>query len=125
MNVFGAPTGGFIEEGSMIFLSRIEEILLLAIWKLRDNAYGISIREQVEKDTGRSWQSGAVYAPLSRLLKNEYVKTKKSEKSSEMGGRPRIYYRLTQTGLEKLAAVQKVNNSMWLDVPELEKELTG
>ena len=36
----------------MNYLSRIEEILLLAIWKLQDNAYGISIREQVEKDTG-------------------------------------------------------------------------
>jgi len=107
----------------MIFLSRIEEILLLAIWKLGDNAYGISIREQVEKDTGRSWQSGAIYAPLNRLLKNEYVRTKKSKKPSEMGGRPRIYYRLTQTGLEKLAAIQKVHNAMWSDVPELEKEL--
>jgi DNA-binding PadR family transcriptional regulator len=107
----------------MIFLSRIEEILLLAIWKLGDNAYGISIREQVEKDTGRRWQSGAIYAPLSRLLKNEYVRTKESKKPSEMGGRPRIYYRLTQTGLEKLAAVQKIQNTMWLDVPELEKEI--
>ena len=45
----------------MNFLSRIEEILLLAIWKLKDNAFGIAIREQVEQDTGMSWMSGAIY----------------------------------------------------------------
>jgi DNA-binding PadR family transcriptional regulator len=107
----------------MIFLSRIEEILLLAIWKLGNNAYGISIREQVQKDTGRSWQSGAIYAPLNRLQKNGYVLTEKKERSSERGGRPRIYYSLTQAGKEKLVTIQKVNDSLWSGVPQLEKEL--
>ena len=52
----------------MDMLSRIEEILLLAIWKLKDNAYGISITHQVERDTGVKWVSGAIYAPLNRLI---------------------------------------------------------
>ena len=83
----------------MDMLSRIEEILLLAIWKLEDNAYGISVREQVERDTGVKWMSGAIYAPLNRLKKNGYVRTFKAKNSAEKGGRPRIYYQLT----EKLA----------------------
>ncbi len=103
----------------MQFLSRIEEILLLAIWKLEDNAYGISIREQVEKDTEVKWLSGAIYAPLSRLKKNGYVKTKISTGSTDLGGRPRIYYTLTPLGKVKLRSVQELNKVMWAKVPEV------
>ncbi|MCP4724755.1 MAG: PadR family transcriptional regulator [bacterium] len=103
----------------MNFLSRIEEILLLSIYKLSDDAFGISIREQVEKDTGVEWMSGAIYAPLSRLKKNGYVNAVEAEGSTEQGGRPRIYYNLTPRGVEKLAAIQQVNRSVWDGVPNL------
>jgi DNA-binding PadR family transcriptional regulator len=106
----------------MDMLSRIEEILLLAIWKLKDNAYGISVREQVESDTGVKWMSGAIYAPLNRLKKNGYVCTFKAKNSAEKGGRPRIYYQLTKLGMKKLATVQEVNQSIWMGVPDLKKE---
>lgn len=107
----------------MDMLSRIEEILLLAIWKLGDNAYGISVRGQVERDTGVKWISGAIYAPLNRLKKNGYVRTVQAKGSAERGGRPRIYYQLTKLGLKKLASIQEVNRSIWMDVPDLKKEL--
>jgi DNA-binding PadR family transcriptional regulator len=103
----------------MQFLSRIEEILLLAIWKLGDNAYGITIREQVEKDTGAKWLSGAIYGPLSRLRKNGYVKTAVGENSKDQRGRPRIYYALTPVGKEKLQAIQMLNRVIWADVREV------
>jgi len=106
----------------MEVLSKIEEILLLVIWKLKDNAYGISIREQVERDTGVKWRSGAIYAPLNRLKKNGYVCTLKAEGSAEKGGRPRIYYQLTKLGKKKLATTQDVNQSIWMGVPDLKKE---
>ena len=107
----------------MNYLSRIEEILLLAIWKLKDNAYGISIREQVEKDTGMEWMSGAIYAPLSRLKKNGYVEAFQAQGSSEKGGRPRIYYKLSSLGMEKLVSIQEVNRSVWLGVPDLKNKI--
>jgi len=107
----------------MDMLSRIEEILLLAIWKLGDNAYGISVREQVERDTGVKWISGAIYAPLNRLKKNGYVRTVQAKGSAKRGGRPRIYYQLTRLGMKKLAGIQEVNRSIWMDVPDLKKEL--
>jgi len=106
----------------MRFLSRIEEILLLSIWKLKDNAYGISIREQVEQDTGVRWLSGAIYAPLNRLRKNGYVSTRQAEQPAELGGRPRIYYILTKLGKQKLISIQRVNRDVWQDVPDLKKE---
>ena len=106
----------------MNFLSRIEEILLLAIWKLKENAYGITIREQVERDTGMKWLSGAIYAPLNRLKKNGYVESKPAGGPAELGGRPRIYYTLTSLGQEKLIALQEMNKTMWIDVPNLKQE---
>ncbi len=108
----------------MNFLSRIEEILLLSIYKLKDNAFGISIREQVEKDTGIEWLSGAIYAPLSRLKKNGYVNAVEAEGSTGQGGRPRIYYNLSPRGMEKLAAIQQVNISVWDGVPNLKRAVT-
>ena len=105
----------------MTFLSRIEEILLLAIWKLNEDAYGIAIRRQVEKDTGLSWLSEAIYAPLSRLKDKGYVESIKAKRSTEKGGRPRIYYRLTPSGLDRLISVQKVTQSLWEGIPDLKK----
>lgn len=107
----------------MAFLSRIEEILLLAIWKLKDEAYGIAIRRQVEKDTGISWLSEAIYAPLSRLKDKGFVESIKTEKKQqEKSGRPRIYYRLTPSGLGRLISTQEVNRLLWQGVPDLKKE---
>jgi PadR family transcriptional regulator PadR len=103
----------------MQFLSRIEEILLLAIWKLGDDAYGIAIRKQVEEDTGVKWLSGAIYGPLSRLRKNGYVKTTIGDNAADQRGRPRIYYTLTPAGKEKLQAIQMLNRIMWADVGEV------
>jgi DNA-binding PadR family transcriptional regulator len=106
----------------MKFLSRIEEIILLAIWKLQDNAYGMSIREQVAKDTNVNWLTGAIYAPLGRLLKNGYISSTKGEATAERGGRHKIYYRLTLKGKKKLLAIQEVNNAIWSEVPKLTLE---
>jgi len=109
----------------MNYLTRIEEILLLAIWKLRDNAYGISIREQVEKDTGRNWLSGAIYAPLNRLKKNGYVAARTASGAGEYRGRPRVYYTLTSRGREELCAIQEMNRDLWAGVPLLRSEAGG
>lgn len=106
----------------MAFLSRIEEILLLTIWKLKDDAYGIAIRNQVEKDTGINWLSEAIYAPLSRLKEKGYVESTTAEKSTERGGRPRVYYRLTPSGLASLISIQEVNRVLWYGVPDLKQE---
>jgi len=107
----------------MNFLSRIEEILLLAIWKLADDAYGIAIRKQVEQDTGTEWLSGAIYAPLNRLKKNGYVDKIQAQGSTDLGGRPRIYYRLTALGRKKLGNLQEVNQSIWEGIPDLKKTI--
>lgn len=104
----------------MKLLSRIEEIILLSIWRLQDEAYGMTIREAVIQATGKKWQLGAIYGPLGRLSKNGYVTTLKGDPTPERGGRAKVYYRLTPAGIEALREIQRVNAVIWQDIPSLE-----
>ena len=106
----------------MKLLSRIEEIILLSIWKLQDDAYGMTIRDEVIKATGVPWLLGAIYGPLGRLHKNGYVTSYKGDPTPERGGRAKVFYELTPLGKEELIKIQKVNSIIWTDVPPLEFE---
>ena len=100
----------------MKLLSRIEEIILLAIWRLGDDAYGMNIREEVIAATGKKWLLGAIYGPLGRLQKNGYVNSEKGEPIPERGGRAKVYYCLTREGKDALAEIYRVNNLIWKGV---------
>jgi PadR family transcriptional regulator PadR len=106
----------------MKLLSRIEEIILLSIWRLGDPAYGMAIREEVIIATGKKWLLGAIYGPLGRLHKNGYVSTLKGEPTPERGGRSKVYYRLTGKGIEALHEIQKINSLIWNGIEELKIE---
>jgi PadR family transcriptional regulator PadR len=97
----------------MKLLSRIEEIILLAIWRLGDEAYGMAIREEVIKATGKKWLLGAIYGPLGRLQKNGYVTTIKGEPTPERGGRAKVYYRVTKKGKNALTELYRVQKLIW------------
>jgi PadR family transcriptional regulator PadR len=101
----------------MRLISRIEEIILLSIWRLQDNAYGIAIQEEVIKATGKSWLTGSIYASLGRLLKHGLVESIQGEPTAERGGRRKIYYELTPDGQKALTAVKRVNSIIWSNLP--------
>ncbi len=103
----------------MRLLSRKEEMILLAIWKLQDNAYGVTIREYLERMAGVKWLFGAIYSPLGRLMDWGYVESYESEPLPERGGRRKTLYRLTSDGKEALLKVRELNTAMWLDIPPL------
>jgi len=104
----------------MHLLSRAEEIILMAIVNLKDNAYGIAIRQYVSKATGFKWSIGAVYAPLHRLEEKRYVAAVKGKPIKERGGRSRIYYQVTQEGREALLKLKHVNENLWKKVRAVE-----
>ncbi len=108
-----------LAKSSMKLLTRQEEILLLAIWRLQKNAYGMAIREHVARVTGRTWSFGATYAPLNRLLRKELVTAIEGEPTPERGGRRKIFYELTSDGKQALMEIQKVNAAIWAGIPAL------
>ncbi len=103
----------------MQLLSRSEEIILLAIWRLQKNAYGLSVREEVSDASGRTWSIGAVYAPLQRLEKKELVFTRQGEPEARRGGRRKVFYELTNRGKQALLDVKKVHDTQWSGIPTL------
>ncbi len=107
----------------MRFLSRKEEIILLAVWKLQANAYGVTIRQYIEEKTGRKWLFGAIYSPLGRLVDNGYVESYESDPLPERGGRRKILYRLTEYGKKALLEIYAINTALWNDIPPLAGKL--
>jgi len=108
----------------MRLLSRKEEMILLAAWKLQnqDKAYGVTLRQYIEKMTGIKWLFGAIYGPLGRLVDHGYVESYQSEPLPERGGRRKILYQLTPEGKEALLEIKKLNQSLWMDIPPLREK---
>ncbi|MFC1493539.1 PadR family transcriptional regulator [candidate division KSB1 bacterium] len=101
------------------YLSRSEELMLLTVWQLRDNAHCVPIRKHVSKTSGKSWSFGAIYIPLSRLEKKGMVESFLGEPTSKRGGKSKRYYRLTEDGLKALVEVRELHEKMWENIPKL------
>jgi PadR family transcriptional regulator PadR len=106
----------------MKLISRQEEILLLSIWRLVDNAYGVTIREHVSEVTTKYWSIGAIYDILDRLARKGLVKTTISDPIAERGGKSRRYYTLTKDGLDSLEHVKKLQSTLWDNLPDVATE---
>jgi len=103
----------------MIELTRNEELILLSIWKLKDNAYGVTIRNSIKTITGKTLNFGSLYNTLYRLAQRGFVKSGESEPLSHQGGRRKILYTVTKRGKEALLDAQKIQNLAWEKVPDL------
>jgi DNA-binding PadR family transcriptional regulator len=106
----------------MKLISRQEEILLLTIWRLVDNAYGVTIREHVSGVTKKYWSIGAIYDILDRLARKGLVTTTISDPIAERGGKSRRYYTLTKEGHESLEHVRNLQANLWDNLPDTATE---
>lgn len=106
----------------MILLSRAEEIILLAVYKLQGNAYGVTIREQINIDLGRYWPFGVIYKTLKKLKAKGYVEKMASDPVSERGGRTRYYYEITGEGIAALEKILSIHSSIWQGIQDLRFE---
>jgi len=103
----------------MKLLSRIEEILLISILKLGENAYGVSIREQVLKDTGEKWSFASIYPPLDSLKMKGFVNKTKGSPSPERGGKSKYYYKISSEGRQALIQIYEARQKTWIGVKEI------
>ncbi len=106
----------------MKLLSRSEELLLLAIWKLQGNAYGVTIREELQNVTGKTWAFGALFITLERMAAKGLIQSFLSDPTPERGGRSKRIYSLTQDGKRELIEIKKIEAAMWANIPELSLE---
>jgi PadR family transcriptional regulator PadR len=97
----------------MKILTRAEELILLAIWRLDEEAYCVPILDQVQEVSGRKWTLGSMYITLHRLEKRHYVESELGTPTAERGGKSKRFYKVTQAGVEALRATRKVEKAMW------------
>jgi PadR family transcriptional regulator PadR len=100
-------------------LTRMEEILLLSVWKLQSEAYGLAVKQHVSRLLGRDLSVPAVYVPLKRLAKLGYLESWQSDPTPNRGGRRARYYRLSRKGLTALNQVKLVHEECWSGLPDL------
>jgi DNA-binding PadR family transcriptional regulator len=102
----------------MSLLSRWEEVYLLSIWELKDNAYGVTIKKQVSNKTGTILSYGGLYFMLAQLVKKGLVRKSAGEPTHIRGGRRKYYYSLTKKGKSALRATYEHQKSLWEDVTD-------
>jgi DNA-binding PadR family transcriptional regulator len=94
-------------------LSKAEEIFLISIFRLKDNAYGVSICERIRELTGKIYTYGTLYKILDQIVRRGYVSKHEGEPTKERGGRRKMFYRLTSEGIEALKKSYSVQLQLW------------
>jgi PadR family transcriptional regulator, regulatory protein PadR len=99
-------------------LGEFEHIIVLALLRLEDRAYGVTVRQEIEFRTHREVSIGAVYATLERLETKGYVRSHRGEPTPERGGRAKRFFRVTAKGLTAVNRTQRAiqNMSQGLDL---------
>lgn len=100
-------------------IGEFEEIVLLAIGVLNDDAYGVSIKGEIQEKAQRTPSIGALHSALNRLEKKGFIASHEGGATAARGGRRKRYYRLTGAGKEALIASHDLRNSLFNQIPKL------
>ena len=101
------------------YLGEFEELVLLTIAILDDDAYSLSVMDELKKRTGRKILISSVHKVLTRLHGKGYLNSKMGGETDQRGGRKKKLYELTQSGKDVIAASRQLRNQMWDDAPQL------
>jgi PadR family transcriptional regulator PadR len=99
-------------------LSKAEEVVLLAIWRLERDAYGVSIRRQTKKDSGKDYTYGTLYGLLRQLASKELIEKRLGPPTPEKGGRSKTYFDLTRKGIQSLKEAIAEHRRVWKNLGE-------
>ena len=103
--------------GTRDYLGEFELVVLLGLARIEDEAYGMTIQQEIHGVTGRDPSIPSVYVTLNRLEKKGYVASRTGDSSAERGGRAKKYYHLTEAGSHALEASQSMLRRLWDGVP--------
>ena len=95
------------------YVGELEQMVLLAVLRLGDEAYGMSVRREIGEHAGRRVARGAVYVTLDRLVKKGYLASHLADSTPERGGRAKRYFGLTDDGLSALRAAREALLGLW------------
>jgi DNA-binding PadR family transcriptional regulator len=100
-------------------LGEFEEIVILTIGVLFDDAYGVAIKNEIETRLSRRVSMGAMHSALVRLEDKGYIKSSNGEPTEDRMGRPKKYFRITALGKKAMAHTKDTRNELWNAIPEV------
>ena len=103
------------------YLGEFEQMVMLAVARLRDDAYGMSILDEIAERTGTDAAVGSVYSALDRLERQGYVTSEMGDPTPRRGGRAKRFFRLEPAGREALSRARNALDALW-DGLELEPD---
>lgn len=98
-------------------LGEFEQVVLLAVLRLGDRAYGVTIREEIAVKTGRDPSPGALYTTLARLEEKGMLKSRLSDPTPDRGGRAKRFLKLTTGGIDAITRAQRAYRNLLNGVP--------
>lgn len=107
------------------YLGEFEELVLLSVGILYDNAYGLAIVDELEKQTGRAVMISSVHKSLVRLEEKGFLKSRMGGATETRGGREKRLYKLTDAGTNAVNHSREMRNAMWKQVPKIVWEGNG
>ena len=103
-------------------IGEFEELVILTIAVLHEDAYSVAICDQLDLQTGRKVKLGVVHAVLNRLETKGLIKSHLGEPTSERGGRRKRFYHLTNTGKAAVKEAREIRERLWSAIPKLRWE---
>jgi len=100
-------------------LTDLEMMILLAVLRVGEDAYGVPIAREIEETGRRIVAIAGVYATLDRLEARGLVTSRVGDPTAERGGRAKKFFRVTSAGLRKVRATQQAFTALWTNVPAL------
>jgi PadR family transcriptional regulator, regulatory protein PadR len=102
-------------------LTDFELMILLAVLRIGEDAYGVPIAAEIEATGGRTVLIGAVYAALDRLEENGLVTSSHGDPTPERGGRAKRFFKVTGKGLKAVRDTKSAFTALWSGIPELRR----
>jgi DNA-binding PadR family transcriptional regulator len=100
-------------------LGEFEEIVMLTVGVLYDEAYGVSIKKEIEARLKRSVSVGALQTALKRLEDKGYLNSREGEATKERAGRPKKYFTITAYGKKAMEYTKNQRDELWSSIPKI------
>jgi len=101
-------------------LTKAEEMVLLSVLRLKDEAYGVAIKKNIKEITGKTVPYGTLYFLLDKLSVKDFVHKALGEPTAERGGRRKTYYRMTEGGITALKHAFEQQSRIWTDFASMD-----
>jgi PadR family transcriptional regulator, regulatory protein PadR len=100
-------------------LGEFEEIVMLTVGVLYDEAYGVSVKKEIETRLKRGVSVGALQTALRRLEDKGYLKSREGEATEERAGRPKKYFQITALGKKAMEHTKTTRDELWSSIPNV------